>query len=347
MILGIDGGGSRSCAVLADETGQVLGRGTSGPGNYHNLGVEAVKANLAEAVRQAWRRADLAPRRADAAFFGLGSIVCQEDRDVIHGIAEELEIAPKDAIGVDHDLRVALAGGLAGRPGIVLIAGTGSSCYGRTEDARCWRAGGWGPVLDDRGSGYDLGRRAMIAAVRDLDGRLEPTVLRQRVLDVLGLDDMQKIMFRVDGQGLSRREIAALACMVTAAAEQGDAVARAIIHEGADQLALMIRTVADALFADGDEPVRVTTAGGLMQAGPVVAHPLHEAVARRAPRCRIEEPVLPPELGALLLARELLGLPPEESVVRQLAQSTGDAGLPVTQEPLPAPHFEPSRARVQ
>ena len=333
--------------MLADETGCVLGRGTSGPGNYHNLGVEAVTANLGEAVRQAWCRADLPPRPADAAFFGLGSIVSQEDRNVAHRIAQELQIAPNDAIGVDHDLRVALAGGLAGRPGIVLIAGTGSSCYGRTGDGRSWRAGGWGPVLDDRGSAYDLGRRAMIAAVRDFDGRGEPTVLRQRVLDVLGLDDMQKIMFKVDGQGLSRREIAALACTVTAAAEQGDAVARAIIREGAEELAWMICAVADALFTGSEKPVRVTTAGGLMEAGPVITDPLHEAVARQAPRCRIEEPVLPPELGAVLLARELLGLPLEQSVVRRLAQSTPGEATPVASEPLPAPHFEPSRAKVQ
>ena len=110
-----------------------------------------------------------------------------EDQAIIRGIVRDLSLAPDDFIGVDHDLRVALMGGLAGEAGIVLIAGTGSSCYGRDEQGRSWQAGGWGPVLDDPGSSYWLGRQAMIAAVRDHDGRGEPRRLRARVMDALGL----------------------------------------------------------------------------------------------------------------------------------------------------------------
>jgi len=339
IVMGIDGGGTQTRTVLADGTGRVLGRGTSGPGNYHNVGVQAVQANIDEALRQAWDQAGLERRSADAAFLGLGSIVSREDRNVIRSIVDDLDMAPNEYVGVDHDLRVALAGGLVGQPGIVVIAGTGSSCYGRTADGHSWRAGGWGPVLDDRGSSYDLGRRAMIAAVRDFDRRGEPTVLRERVLDVLCLDDIQKIMFKVDGQRLSRKEVAELARVVTFAAQEGDAVAQSIISEGAEQLALMIRTVAEALFAESDGPVRVATAGGLMQAGGVIMDPLREAVARQAPSCRIVEPVLSPELGATLLAVELAVGKADAAVVERLKESAANAARSAASDLVPPPQL--------
>lgn len=110
-VLGVDGGGTKTKAVIADEEGHVHGLGIGGPSNYDDVGMEKAKVGIAEAL---W----------------MAGVVSEKDRAVIHAIARELSLAADGNIDIDHDCRIALAGGLSGRPGIVLIAGTGSSCYG-------------------------------------------------------------------------------------------------------------------------------------------------------------------------------------------------------------------------
>src|SRR6185436_17233044 len=137
-------------------------------------------------------------------------------------IAEDMHLAPAEQIGIDHDCRIALAGGLSGRPGIVLIAGTGSSCFGMNAAGEAWRSGGWGHLLADEGSGYWLGVKGLEAAVRAYDGRGAPTALLDQLQRHLGLPDMNDIMHRLYVTGMSRAELAALAPIVIAAAADGD-----------------------------------------------------------------------------------------------------------------------------
>ncbi len=326
IVAGIDGGGTHTRAVLLTDQAHVLGWGMAGPSNYGDVGIEVTRANIGEAVRAAWRQAGTDPRPCDAVFLGMANVVSPADRATIQDIARDLGLADAGAIHVDHDIRIALAGGLAGQPGIVLIVGTGSSCYGRRADGRDWRAGGWAHLLDDWGSGYYLGLHAMIAAVRNTDGRGPATVLTAAVLKALHLEDMQDIMRRLYHEGLSRAEIAAMAPLVLEAARAGDAVAREIIERGVDELALMVETVARKLsFWPG--PVQVTITGGLAQAGPVYLNPLHAAIRRRVPAADIVDPILPPVLGAALLALETLGtsLTPEE--IRALQRDARTRGL--------------------
>lgn len=322
-VIGIDGGGTRLRAAIATDDGILLGRGEAGTGNYHDVGANVVRDNIGLAVSQAWRAAEQPPRRADAVFLGLGSIVTPEDRSVIRGIVRELGVVSDERIGVDHDLRVALAGGLAGQPGIVLIAGTGSSCYGRNEQGQNWQAGGWGPILDDPGSSYWLGRQAMIAAIRDYDGRGSKTRLHQSVVEALGIDSVQEIMRRVELEGMARSEIAALAPLVTTAAAAGDEVARSLIEHGVDQLGIMVATVAERVSFIAKSPtIPVVITGGLTSAGSVFLSPLQRAIQRRAPATCIVDARMSPVLGGVLLALELIQAPISPQVVAQLAASS-------------------------
>ena len=119
------------------------------------------------------------------------------------------------------------------------MAGTSKDRIGKPEAA--------GPLLDDPGSSYWLGRQAMIAAVRDHDGRGKATTIRDRVMEALELSDIRQILARVELQGMTRSEIAGLAHLVTETAADGDAVARAIIERGVEELAMMVATVAGKL----------------------------------------------------------------------------------------------------
>jgi glucosamine kinase len=321
IVVGVDGGGTRTRVAVATEEGTVLGTGESGPGNYHDVGIDEVKGSIRQALADAWSASGLTPRPATSAFLGLASIASAEDRQTIQQMACELHLADDDFIGVDHDLRIAMAGGLVGQPGIVLIVGTGSSSYGRSRSGETWRAGGWGPVLDDIGSGGWLGLQSMIAAVRDFDGRGAPTVLTARALKVLQLDDIQQILHRIDAEGLTRKQTASLSRLVLQAACEEDEVARAIIALGASELALMVAAVErklDLAKELGQVPVAVT--GGLTSAGAVMMQPLRAAIESRVPSCRVVEPKLSPVLGGVLLAIDALRLPITSAIVDNLQE---------------------------
>ncbi|MCA9231656.1 MAG: hypothetical protein KDA57_13475 [Planctomycetales bacterium] len=321
IVIGVDGGGTSTRVALANERGEILGIGKSGAGNYHDVGVEAVGLHIEEALAEAWQASGKTSQQADAIFLGLGSVASEQDRSVIRQLAEDHRLARNGNIGVDHDLRVALAGGLVGKPGIILIAGTGASCFGKTEGGRAWRAGGWGHLLDDVGSSGWLGLQSMIAVVRESDGRGKPTVLSPRVFEALEIEDINRILYRVDSVGITRREMGTLAKLVTQAAAEGDEVSQEIIATGVDELALLIATVAEQLdLAAALETIPVAVTGGLVKAGTVFMEPLRAAVRRRSPQCEIIAPKLPPVMGAILIALQSLGIAPTPEIVANLAE---------------------------
>jgi N-acetylglucosamine kinase-like BadF-type ATPase len=319
-VMGIDGGGTSTRVVLVSEHGDVLGFGAAGTSNYDDVGVEVAKQNVAIALHEAWRQSGRSPQTCDAAFLGMAGVVSKIDRLVIQQIASDLKIAQSSHIGVDHDIRISLAGSLAGKEGIALVVGTGSSCYGRRTNGRDWRAGGWAHLLDDIGSGYYLGLHAMIAAVRATDGRGAATALTDAVLVALKLQDIHDIMRRLYHVGMSRSEIAAFAPMVCEAAAGGDIVAREIIERGLDELALMVETVAKKLgFTPGKVSVSVT--GGLAHSDQVYEESLYAAIRHRVPMAEIVEPIMPPALGAALLALEMIHIQPTTQLTQQMRQS--------------------------
>ncbi|MCI0575065.1 MAG: hypothetical protein L0332_05755 [Chloroflexi bacterium] len=308
-ILGIDGGGTRTRAAIIDETGKLLGVGIGGPSNYDDIGIDATRENLFQAISAAGQDAGLDPEAFDAAFFGLAGVVSENDHQIVRQIISELHVVPESQVGVDHDCRIALAGSLSGRAGIVLIAGTGSACYGRNAEGNDWRAGGWGELLADEGSGGWLGLQAMRAAVRSFDGREQPTRLIDDLLELFELRHMNDIMHRIYHVGLSRKERAALAPLVMSAARNNDVVAQQLIHEAVTELALSVLAVANRLEMH-DHP-EVAIVGGLYTVEDIFASPLRAAIRSKLPGCHIQPPELSPVIGACLLALQQIGVDPQ------------------------------------
>jgi len=243
------------------------------------------------------------------------------DMNIIRSIAQELHLASDSNILVDHDIRIALAGGLTGQEGIVLIAGTGSSCYGRRTDGRSHQTG-WGYILDDLGSGYFLGQQAMIAAVWAYDGRGRETSLSSAVQSALGYDHMDNIMNVVYHGRMDVTRIASLAPLVLRAAEEGDSVALDIIKRGAEELSRMAYVVAERLdFLE--HPVLVTMVGGLVESNLFYKREIQQAIRRRLPQSVIKEPELPPVLGAVLLALESKGVSVSDPLITELKKAKG------------------------
>lgn len=319
-VLGIDGGGTKTLAVIVDETGTIISSGLGGPSTYDDVGIDGAQRNIGDAVTAARQQANIENHLFDSVFLGLGGVVSDHDREVIRQIANNLQLAPAEYTGIDHDCRIALAGGLAGRPGIVQIAGTGTSTFGINAEGVNWRAGGWGQLIADEGSGYWLGIEAMKAAVMAYDGRGQATPLLGHVMQALNIKDINDIMHRIYVPPMPRNEIAELAPLVINAAKEGDWVSQAIIRRGMEQIAECITAVAEKLdMMQGRVELALT--GGLFQAGDVVVQPLREAVLQQLPDCEIMYGELPPVLGACLLALEQRGIPVEATVIQNLHHS--------------------------
>src|SRR5204862_2040827 len=180
--LGVDGGASKTAALVTDETGKSLGTGIAGPSNHLRVGIETAARNIERAVNKAVVAADVATREIVWAYCGIAGADHPAHRQEV---VDSLEIFfPRGNFTVDNDARIALTGAIGFGAGVVVIAGTGSVAFGRNEGGEETRAGGWGPILGDEGSAYGIARAGLSAGLRAHDGRGPAT----KMLDILNRD---------------------------------------------------------------------------------------------------------------------------------------------------------------
>ena len=302
LALGIDGGGTHTRCLVVDESGQMIGYAVSDASKPDAVDLQIGRANLHQAIREACQSCGTSA--IDSIFVGMGGISAPSDVEVVRGMLSGLDLKPTASIGIDHDVRVALAGGTAGAPGIALIVGTGSSCYGRNAAGESWRSGGWGFIMDDYGSGFYLGQQALEAVIRAYDGRGAATALTAPVLEALGLDDVLGLMHCIYFPTLNFGGIASLARIVVSVADH-DAVARAIVDRGCAELALMVKATADHLRLRDSFPV--VPVGGLASSG-WYREILTAAIRDAVPGAQVKTPLAAPVVGAALLAFEQIGV---------------------------------------
>jgi N-acetylmuramic acid 6-phosphate etherase len=305
LLLGIDGGGTNTVALLAEAaTGRVVGRGHAGPSNIQSVGVETALKALEEAIDRAFQSA-VSPRATVAgATLGLAGIDRQEGLDVIHGWAARTGLAEKASVANDATLLIA-----AGTPdgwGLAVIAGTGSIAFVRTPDGQVGRCGGWGYTLGDEGSAYLIALTALRAACRSHDKCGPPTVLLDRFVKRMSLSGPPDLIPAVYRGPWDRAAIASMAPLVLEAAEQGDDVAHKVVVEQVTELS---RTAATAV-----ENSKLTKLGlPVALAGGVFIHSRFyrdlfvEALRGRGVHAGTVQVVEDPAVGAVVLARRLVG----------------------------------------
>lgn len=318
---GIDGGGTFTRALLSDAAGRLLGEGLAGSANRNHIPRETVRANLHAALRAAARGRPNPSAPLAGVFLGLGGVCTESDRRDIASLVREFPETAGAEVRVENDTRAALAGGLSGRPGIVLVAGTGSACLGVNARGESWFCGGWGALADDAGSGYWIGLRAIQAAVRAEDGRASPTALREIVFSFLGLGEPRQLLDRVHNRGLERDEVARLAPLVLAAARGGDAAARSIAEEAAGELSALVAATARKLF--GADPFDLVFAGGLARSGPPFEPMLADRIRADSPGAVLREPEMSPVQGAVLEALRAGGVPCTPEVLSNIRKGVG------------------------
>ncbi|HSR70197.1 MAG TPA: BadF/BadG/BcrA/BcrD ATPase family protein [Acidobacteriota bacterium] len=298
--MGIDGGASRTVCLVADLNGAILGRGRGGPSNYHKCGLYAAKVSVRDALASALLAAGRRVEDVEVVCAGLAGVARPLDRELFSRAFAEL--ARKARLILEDDARVALAGATENRPGIIVICGTGSIAMGMDGRGGRARAGGWGHLLGDEGSGYDIARRGLAAALKSADGRGPSTSLRQKIRRELYLDSLQDLIPVLYGERVTPDRIASLFPLVLEAAEEGDQVSRRLLREAASELIDSVAAVSRQLHLDDSEPLLISASGGAWQSADMLRKEFLDLLPRRLPQARFQQALRSPEEGAVLLA---------------------------------------------
>ncbi len=292
-LLGVDGGATKTLAAVFDVERGTLHLGHGGPSNQDAVGVQAAGEALFGASDQALVGAGIGDDALDAAVLA----VAGTDTDAV--VAHVHRERSPDWIVVG-DVVGAWATATGARPGVGAISGTGSNVFGVGQDGRSWRAGGWGHLLGDEGSGYWLGLQSIKAALRDREASGPPTAISDALVEYFGAPSVEAFAPTVYSKPLTKSEIAAFAVETARLADQGDAVARALFRDGAQQLALQIATVIDQTGLEGEFSVGLI--GSAYKAGAIFVDPLTRAIHEQAPDARVAVVEMAPVGGSLLLA---------------------------------------------
>src|SRR5713226_3666060 len=272
--LGVDGGASKTTALVSDENGSPLGDGLAGPSNHLRVGIETATRNIERAVNKALVAADVTSREIVWAYCGIAGADHPAHRQEV---VDSLSIFfPRGNFSVDNDARIALTGAIGFGPGVVVIAGTGSVAFGRSAEGMEARAGGWGPVIGDEGSGYAIARAGLAAILRAHDGRGPATKMTEILKERHDMkpEDLPRFVY---AQATHADDIARFGRLVIDAAREGDEAARAILEEAGRELGTAALAVARRLrLVSGPFPVAYV--GGAFHAGDALLEPMRKAI---------------------------------------------------------------------
>ncbi len=313
-VLGIDGGGSGTRCVIAHVSGRLLAKGSGGPSNPLTVGAGTAAEAIIEAVDEASRRCGI--RQFQAACMGIAGTDRTSGREALREKLSDLSVGQ---LSIISDAEAALAGATGCRPGVVVIAGTGSIAYGVNEKGETARAGGWGWMLGDEGSGYDIGRKALTAALRAYDGRNPNTSLIRKLRSTLGLEDMSELIDRIYIGGMDIKEIANLATLVCEAASEGDKTAIKILEEAGKELGIAALSVIHRLKLRGEFNIALT--GGVFNLGGPLRTSFEDVVNQRVVGCHIDSPRFEPAVGSALIALQKLGVKVDEGLLGRVEAS--------------------------
>ncbi len=317
FFLGIDGGQSHTEAIVADERGNVLGRGTGGASNHAEIpgGRERLENAVTESVSEALKTGNLSALNETI----FASAHCGMTGGAIYKEEIIARIIRAEKLIVGHDAPTALFGATAGKPGVVVIAGTGSVVFGMNEKNETARVGGLGYLFSDEGSGFWLAAQMIRLAVKEQDDLIEKNGILKMVLEFFGRSEIREITDDFYNQKISRDFVARLAKQAHEEALNGNEMIRRQIAFGAEVLAESAASVARQLNFESN--FSVAGIGGMFRAA-LVNEFFKESLAEKAPLARFVKPRFGPAIGALLLSYRQAEIKITEDLLRNLENST-------------------------
>jgi glucosamine kinase len=289
IVIGIDGGGSKTHAIVADDEGRTIAE-TVGPGSAVRPGQTEHSADvIAEVVRDALASCEMTHVTPRALCAGVAGVGRDAERQALWQALVARDLASE--VLIHYDFSIALDDAFGDGPGVLLIAGTGSVAFGRSPAGATARCGGWGPVIGDEGSGAWIGRKALSVVTSAADGREPDTALTGAILTAAQVNETQDLI--AWAAEAAPRQLATLAPVVLSVADSGDLRANALVSLAVEELVLHVRALARQLFADERAALPVALSGGLLSRGSTLRKRLEHRLKSAVPGASVQsEPVV-------------------------------------------------------
>lgn len=306
ILIGVDGGGSKTRVVIGDEAGNELARAEGGRSAVRPGRAEESAKIIAEVVREALSQAVMADVvQPKVLYCGIAGVGREVEQRSLQSALEAEEIA--EEVVVEPDGMIALYDAFSDGAGILVVAGTGSIAYGRGPNGKVLRCGGWGPNIGDEGSGMWIGHRALAIVGAATDGRERETALVGAILTATQTSDPLELIPWAAAAEV--KEISQLAGVVLATAVAGDARANSLVTLAAEELVTHIRALTTQLFGDERSSVPVAMSGGLLKKGSLLRKRLEQRLRSAVPGANLRPEEVIPERGALRAASRRIRLP--------------------------------------
>jgi N-acetylglucosamine kinase-like BadF-type ATPase len=298
-VIGMDGGGTKTSVVITDFDKNIIESFTGGTINYNGSGKALVDTNL-QHIFQAIQSNGYPFEKCSAICIGAAGISNPTVKIMlIDNINKAGIMCP---VRIVSDVEAAFAGAFEEAHGIILIAGTGSICYGKDWQGNTYRSGGYGYLIDDAGSGYAIAREILAAVVQAQDGRIEPTCLTRLVFNYLKITTIEELMSYVYHTQRSKKEIAALSVLIKEACEHGDEKAINIVKQCATDLTDLAAPVIKQFKGD----ITLAVSGGVLLNNEIIFHEFCGQMKLRYPQVTITKPKQSAAYGAINLALDFL-----------------------------------------
>jgi N-acetylglucosamine kinase len=300
--IGVDGGQTATRALVARFDARPLGEGSGGPLVHFRSegGLAQNRAAIQTAILAACTAANVPRSSVRSVALGLTGVQLDApEAPTVEAIVREVLSA--QTVLVVPDYVTNLAGAALGESGVVVIAGGGSVVYGVAADGREALVGGYGYLVGDEGSGFDIGRHAVMAAIRASEDRGSKTTLEAAVRTHFQVSHVRELFNLVYDASFSRERLSQVTPLVAREAEHGDSVARAIMRRAGRELANSCLAAIRTLFTPGERP-NIYLSGGVWQAGDVIREPFLRRLTRCWGAVDIRTPRASPVEGALVLA---------------------------------------------
>jgi N-acetylglucosamine kinase-like BadF-type ATPase len=318
-ILGIDGGGTKTFALVADLQGQLYGFGQAGPSNHQGRGLEAAMQAVERAGREALQSAGVHEDQVRIVSCGLGGADLPEDFAMLQPALERLKLGGR--VDLRNDTQVALRAGTHQNWGVVLICGTGFNAAGRAPDGRelCFPGLGW--ISGDWGGAGMLATEMIRLVMREADGRGRPTALTGMLLEAFEQPNAYELMRALYHQRIERPQLLAKVPLLFQAALQADVPAQELIIRLGEELGISAVAVIRRLGLEA-QPVEVVLGGSVFKGeGPLLTDSIIQVIHRTAPQATLVWPDFEPVVGAVLLGLEAAGVPVDQQVYTKLQRT--------------------------
>jgi N-acetylglucosamine kinase-like BadF-type ATPase len=314
VVLGVDGGGTKTHVLVADLSGRVVGSGTSGPSNWEDVGIVGAGETLRAAVLEAIQQAGVPPLNVVGCVFGLAGMDWDADHRRMHSLPDSFAFGgPSDVV---NDSFVALRAGASHPWGVVVIAGTGAICGGRNRAGETFRTFGLGWEYGDFGSATDVSLEGVRAVAEAATGKGPPTGLS----DAMRAETAQRSVLQLlEELSRGRLDTTRFGPLVVQASD-GDEVARAILERAGDSLGRSAAAVIRRLGMQDDEFEIVLSGGMLRGESECVRSALEDALRPVALRATFVRLRTAPVVGAVLLAMEAARLSVDPELHQRLAE---------------------------